>query len=283
MERKFDCDDIQIGKNVKIADDVIISGGKFIIGDYTNIKSGTKIYVTENFEIGKRSIIGENNLINGRNIKLGREFYSNHSSEIGGGSCYEKTSILNIGYWFHIGSYSIINTAMEVKIGSEVGMGRFSNIYSHGAYQSSINGFPVSFAPVTIGDRVWLPNATVNPGVTIGSDVVVGASSLVTKDIPSGALAIGSPCKIIKENYYPQKLSPEKRESIIENIFQMGDIQYETNSELIFDCYGVMFNFNEMKIEGTISNESERARNLLRRNGIRFKVEIDNECYELWE
>ena len=63
----------------------------------------------------------------------------------------------------------------------------------------------------------------------------------------------------------------------------MGDIQYEKNSELIFDCYGVMFNFNEMKIEGTISNESERARNLLRRNGIRFKVEIDNECYELWE
>lgn len=53
--------------------------------------------------------------------------------------------------------------------------------------------------PITIGKRCWIGgNVIVLPGVTIGDDVVIGAGSVVTKDIPSGVVAIGNPCHVIK-------------------------------------------------------------------------------------
>lgn len=53
--------------------------------------------------------------------------------------------------------------------------------------------------PITVGDNVWFgANVTVLPGVTIGSDTVIGAGSVVTKDIPSGVVAVGSPCRVLR-------------------------------------------------------------------------------------
>ena len=54
--------------------------------------------------------------------------------------------------------------------------------------------------PVTIGHNVWI-GAGVNilPGVTIGDNTVIGAGSVVTKDIPSNVLAVGNPCRVVKE------------------------------------------------------------------------------------
>ncbi|MCQ2608493.1 MAG: sugar O-acetyltransferase [Bacteroidales bacterium] len=53
--------------------------------------------------------------------------------------------------------------------------------------------------PVTIEDDVWIGgNATILPGVTIGARSIIGAGSVVTKDIPSDCIAAGNPCKIIK-------------------------------------------------------------------------------------
>lgn len=54
--------------------------------------------------------------------------------------------------------------------------------------------------PITVGDDVWFgANVTVLPGVKIGSNVVIGAGSLVNKDIPDNSLAFGNPCKVIRE------------------------------------------------------------------------------------
>ena len=53
--------------------------------------------------------------------------------------------------------------------------------------------------PIVIGNNVWFGgNVTVLPGVKIGSNVVIGAGSVVTKDIPDNVVAVGNPCKIIK-------------------------------------------------------------------------------------
>ena len=53
--------------------------------------------------------------------------------------------------------------------------------------------------PVTIGDNVWLAsNVTVCGGVTIGHDTVIGAGSVVTRDIPAGVFAAGNPCRVIR-------------------------------------------------------------------------------------
>lgn len=54
--------------------------------------------------------------------------------------------------------------------------------------------------PVTIGDNVWIcAGALVLPGVTIGEGSVIGAGSVVTKDIPAHCLAVGNPCKVIRK------------------------------------------------------------------------------------
>lgn len=54
--------------------------------------------------------------------------------------------------------------------------------------------------PIVIGDNVWLGGGViVCPGVTIGADTVVGAGSVVTRDLPSGVLAVGSPARVVRE------------------------------------------------------------------------------------
>lgn len=53
---------------------------------------------------------------------------------------------------------------------------------------------------VTIGDDVWLGSGVqVMPGVTIGSGSVIGAGSVVVKDIPENSLAVGNPCRVVRE------------------------------------------------------------------------------------
>jgi len=62
--------------------------------------------------------------------------------------------------------------------------------------------------PITIEENVWLgANVTVLPGVTIGKNSVVGAGSIVTKDIPENVIAVGNPCKVLREITKEDKLS----------------------------------------------------------------------------
>ena len=54
--------------------------------------------------------------------------------------------------------------------------------------------------PVRIGDHVWIGgNVTILPGVSIGDHSIIGAGSVVTKDIPANVIAVGNPCKVIKD------------------------------------------------------------------------------------
>lgn len=54
--------------------------------------------------------------------------------------------------------------------------------------------------PVHIGRNCWIgANVAIMPGITIGDNVVIGAGSVVTKDIPSNVVAVGNPCRILRE------------------------------------------------------------------------------------
>ena len=55
-------------------------------------------------------------------------------------------------------------------------------------------------ASITIGKNCWIgAGAIILPGITIGDNVVIGAGSIVTKDIPSNVVAVGNPCKVLRE------------------------------------------------------------------------------------
>jgi maltose O-acetyltransferase len=55
-------------------------------------------------------------------------------------------------------------------------------------------------APITVEDHVWIgAHVTVLPGVTIGARSTIGAGSVVTRDVPPGALAFGNPCRVQRE------------------------------------------------------------------------------------
>lgn len=55
-------------------------------------------------------------------------------------------------------------------------------------------------APIAIGRNVWIGSgAIVGPGVTIGDDSVIGAGSVVVRDVPPGVVAVGNPCRVIRD------------------------------------------------------------------------------------
>lgn len=55
------------------------------------------------------------------------------------------------------------------------------------------------YKPITVGNNVWFgAGVLVCPGVRIGDDCVIGAGSVVTRDIPAGAIAAGNPCRVIR-------------------------------------------------------------------------------------
>lgn len=54
--------------------------------------------------------------------------------------------------------------------------------------------------PIRIGNNVWIGmNSVILPGIRIGDNVAIGAGSIVTSDIPSNSIAVGNPCRVIKE------------------------------------------------------------------------------------
>ena len=69
-------------------------------------------------------------------------------------------------------------------------------------------GVLVTSKPITLEEGVWIgANCTVCGGVTIGQGSIIGAGSVVTKDIPPGVIAVGNPCKVMRKITEEDKLN----------------------------------------------------------------------------
>lgn len=63
--------------------------------------------------------------------------------------------------------------------------------------------------PITIGEDVWIgANSTVCGGVTIGNGSIIGAGSVVNRDIPAGVIAVGNPCRVLREITEADRMEP---------------------------------------------------------------------------
>lgn len=112
----------------------------------------------------------------GYNIEIGKNFFANHN-----------TVILDCG---------------KVLFGDNVFIAPNCGFYTAGHpidYERRNKGLEYAY-PITIGNNVWIgAGVHVMPGVTIGDDVVIGGGSVVVRNIPSHSVAVGNPCKVIRE------------------------------------------------------------------------------------
>lgn len=112
----------------------------------------------------------------GKQIRIGKRFFANFG-------------------------FTVLDEA-PVTIGDDCFIGPNVSIYTacHSTDPVERNSRREWALPVSIGNNVWIGGSvTILPGVTIGNGVTIGAGSVVTKDIPSGVVAVGNPCRIIKK------------------------------------------------------------------------------------
>ena len=112
----------------------------------------------------------------GYNIKLGENFYSNHNL--------------------------VILDEAEVVFGDNVFIGPNCGFYTAGhPLNIAQRNQGLEYAkPIKVGNNVWLgANVIVLPGVVIGDNCTIGAGSVVVKDIPANSVAVGNPCRVIRQ------------------------------------------------------------------------------------
>jgi maltose O-acetyltransferase len=111
------------------------------------------------------------------------------------------------GYHISVGARTFINygavvlDGAKVTIGDDVQIGPSVQLLTalHPLDPEDRRRGTETAKPVTIGDGAWLATGViVLPGVSIGADAVVGAGSVVTKDLPAGHLCFGNPCRVIR-------------------------------------------------------------------------------------
>lgn len=109
---------------------------------------------------------------------------------------------IRIGSNTYINRNTFLDASFSIQIGRQCGIGPNCYITDHDhGVESDVPPLeqPLVSVHTRIGDRAWIgANVTILKGVTIGKDAVVGAGSVVTKDVPAGAIAVGVPAKVIK-------------------------------------------------------------------------------------
>lgn len=108
---------------------------------------------------------------------------------------------IEVGENFFANHNLVILDVNRVKFGDNVLIGPNCGFYTAGHpldYQTRNQGLEYA-KPIEVGDNVWIGGSvTVLPGVKIGNNCVIGAGSVVTKDIPENSLAYGNPCRVVK-------------------------------------------------------------------------------------
>ena len=123
-------------------------------------------------------------------ICINQPFYCDYGKQISVGK-----------HFFANFNFTVLDEA-PVTIGDNCFIGPNVSIYTacHSTDPVERNSRREWAEPVTIGDNVWIGGSvTILPGVTIGNNTTIGAGSVVTKNIPDNVVAVGNPCKVVKQ------------------------------------------------------------------------------------
>ncbi|QLI81358.1 sugar O-acetyltransferase [Chitinibacter fontanus] len=121
-------------------------------------------------------INGKLNIVGGKLISLGRKVFINVNVEIAAAAPIS------------IGHHTLISPNVQIQTGT------------HPVDPTERQQWAFWAKPITIGANVWIgANAIICPGVTIGDHSVIGAGSVVSRDIPACSLAVGNPAQVVRQ------------------------------------------------------------------------------------
>ncbi|MFL5615615.1 MAG: acyltransferase [Gemmatimonadaceae bacterium] len=224
----------KIGRRVRLSFGGVVLGKDVSLGDHVEIGL-LAVVMGRTIKIGRHSSVGTMSYVACERITIGEDARIREQVYVGGPQLPESS--------FTLGSRTIvlqmayINPTKPVTIGDDTGIGGHCLIFTHGAWLNQLDGYPVTYEPVTLGNSVWLPwRVFIMPGTTIGDGSVIGANSLVQGTIPPSSLAVGSPAKVIRSAPdFPRRLSHEQRAALVTEIMSEFDryLAYEdTNIEV---------------------------------------------------
>lgn len=178
--------------------------------------------VIEEQRMNCKELVYDYNRLRPKDIENKNRLLKKILGRIGKNSWIEEPCHFSYGVNTYIGDnfYANFNLAVvddgEVRIGDNVMFGPNITLSTtgHPIYEEYRRGGTQFSIPIVIGNDVWLgANIVILPGVTIGNNVVIGAGSVVTKDIPDNTLAYGNPCQAVREineydrEYYRKNMS----------------------------------------------------------------------------
>ncbi len=227
----------KIGKRVRIAPLAVIIAEEIEIGDDCRIGMLTFIKVRK-LRLGNRVTIGTLVAIDTASVSIGHDSVVMEQTVVGG--MLTPRSSLSIGCRVKIFPYCFINPTEPIIIEDDVGVGGGTYLFTHGSWQSVLEGFPIAFGPIHLKRGVWLPwRVFILPNVEIGEYATIGAGAVINKSIPARSLAAGIPAKIISESGTHLKLLTfdqkwEKLNSIIKELWQFQNYSRQ-KSDIVKD------------------------------------------------
>src|SRR5690349_14030243 len=234
----------RIGRRVKISFGGVVIGKTVELGDHVEI-GFLAVVQGESIRIGRHSSVGTFSYLSCNVIEIGEDAKIREQVYVGGPQLPESKFVL--GSRTIILQLTNINPTKPVVIGDDTGIGGHCLIFTHGAWLNQLDGYPVTYEPVTLGKSVWLPwRVFIMPGTTIGDGTVIGANSLVSGNIPPSSLAVGNPAKVIRSAPdFPKKLSDADRAKLVETIvsefdrfLEHGGVKVESGGPLRAYHYG---------------------------------------------
>lgn len=217
--------DAEIGFGVLLRIGTLTMGPGSRIGSFSRIRaervtlgaeakvSSLVSIVAHEFELGDRSAISPMVIVSG--------------------DPQQDRSRLVMGRHSKVFPISWLDCDYGISMGDRVGVGGHGLIFTHGSWANRFLGAPVTFGPVHIGDRVWLPwRVFIMPGVTLGERAIIGAGSVVTRSIPDGALAAGSPAKVLRDEAY-QSLTEAEIDTLVGDVLAHFHREVDANFEIL--------------------------------------------------
>lgn len=194
----IDASFVEIGADTSIAEDVLVRARRFTIGELGQIGASCRFFCRDFVAGDVVTLRWDVAVVDGQ------------------GGIHD----CRIGDLCFVAYDTYLNTDRDVTLGERVCLSPGARIYTHRKWLEALDGYPFSYAPVSIGERSWLgPGSLILPGVVLDAEVTVMANSVVASNAPRGALLGGVPATVVKREQRAA-LDAAHRAAVVREIFE---------------------------------------------------------------